>query len=400
MSGTTTPVCTIDQLGIHAPSYQDVLSYLQQQYQAIYGADVYLGNDSQDGQFLAVLALAIHDTNSMAVAVYGAFSPATAQGAGLSSVVKINGIRRLIATNSTVDLVLVGQNGTTILNGIVRDANNNNWLLPPSVTIPASGQVTATAQSATPGAVSLAAKGIDTANSIGTILTPTRGWQSASNPLPAVQGDPLESDAALRQRQTVSTALPSQTVLDGIVGDVASVAGVSRYQVYENDTNVTDINGIPPYSIAFVVDGGDASQIAQAIALKKTPGSPTYGTTTEIVLDSQGTGHPINFFRPIPVPITVAIVIAPLAGFTTATEAVIVRAVADYISALPIGADVLLTKLYLPANLTPPVGNTFNIVSLAIARSGTPTAQDVPIAFNEAAICTTDNVVLTALVNP
>jgi uncharacterized phage protein gp47/JayE len=402
MSGTitTTPICTVDRLGIHAPSYQDVLSYLQQQYQAIYGADVYLGNDSQDGQFLAVLALAIHDTNSMAVAVYGAFSPATAQGAGLSSVVKINGIRRLIATNSTVDVVLVGQNGTTILNGIVRDANGNNWLLPPSVTIPPAGQVTATAQSANPGAVSLAARGIDTSNDAGTILTPTRGWQSASNPLPAVQGDPLESDAALRQRQTVSTALPSQTVLDGIVGDVASVPGVLRYQVYENDTGVTDINGIPPHSIAFVVDGGDASQIAQAIALKKTPGSPTYGTTTEIVIDDQGTGHSINFFRPTPVPITVAITIAPLAGFTTATEAVIVRAVADYISAQPIGIDVLLTKLYSPANLTPPVGNTFNIVSLAISRSGTPTAQDVPIAFNEAAICTTDNVTLTALVNP
>ena len=30
--------------------------YLQQQFRSIYGADVYLGNDSQDGQFLGVSA--------------------------------------------------------------------------------------------------------------------------------------------------------------------------------------------------------------------------------------------------------------------------------------------------------------------------------------------------------
>lgn len=397
MSGTvtTTPVCTIDRLGIHAPSYQDVLTYLQNQYRTIYGADVYLGNDSQDGQFLALLALALHDTNSMAVAVYGAFSPATAQGVGLSSVVKINGIRRLIATHSAADLVLTGQNGTPITNGIVRDDNQNNWLLPASVTIPASGQIIVTAQAAAAGAIAAAA------GSISTILTPTRGWQSATNPAPAVAGDPLESDPALRNRQTFSTALPSQTVLDGIVGSILSIPGVIRVKPYENDTEVTDQDGLPPHSITFVVDGGDAQQIANAIVLKKTPGTATYGTTVETVVDAYGLSHIVRFFRPTLVPISVAITVQPLLGFSTATEALISQAVADYVDSLPIGVDVLLTKLYAPANLPvdPTVSNTFNIVSLTISRTGAPAAQDIPIAFNEVAVCTIDNVTLTALVN-
>jgi uncharacterized phage protein gp47/JayE len=389
----TTPVCYIDQLGIHAPTYLDVLAYLQQQVQSIYGADIYLGNDSQDGQLIALFALAIHEANSMALAVYQAFSPATAQGAGLSSVVKINGIKRNIATNSVVDLVLVGQAGTPIINGVVRDDNQNNWLLPGSVTIPISGQIVVTAIAAASGAISAPA------GSVTTILTPTRGWQSAINPQPATTGDPLESDAALRARQTVSTALPSLTVLDGIIGAVAELPGVTRYAAYENDTGATDPNGIPAHSISFVVDGGEAARIAYAIMLKKTPGASTYGTTTVAVTDPYGVTKNISFFRPLLVPVTVAITIQPLAGFTTATEADIVNAIVAYINTLPIGVDVLLTKLYGPANLAGSVSTTFNIVGLGISRgAGNPVPQDVVIGFNEVATASASNVNLTALV--
>jgi uncharacterized phage protein gp47/JayE len=394
----TTPVAYIDQLGIHVPSYQDILTYLQQQYRAIYGSDVYLGNDSQDGQLLAVFALAISDTNAMAAATYAAFSPATAQGAGLSSVVKINGIQRLIPTNSFVDLLLIGQTGTQIINGIVRDNSNNNWLLPALVVIPLSGQIVSTAVAANSGAVQLSALDIDTAHNIGVILTPTRGWQSASNPNAATPGDPLESDVALRQRQTVSTALPSSTVLDGIIGDIASLRGVLRLAAYENDDGVADSNGIPPHSIAMVVDGGDAAEIAAAIAAKKTPGTPTYGTTSEIVVDSYGTQNTIRFFRPTEVTISVLVTVDPFAGYTSSTSEAITLAVVAYIQSLPIGADVLYTKLFSPANLSGAVGNTYNVKSVAISRSGPLVSADIIIAFNEVPKCTTDNVTVTVLI--
>lgn len=406
MSGTTTPttpVAYIDFLGIHVPSFQDVLTYLQTAYQAIYGSDVYLGNDSQDGQLLGVFALAISDANAMAAAVYASFSPATAQGAGLSSVVKINGISRAIATNSTVDFTIIGQTGTQIINGIVRDPNNNNWLLPPSVLIPLSGTIVATAVSATPGDITLTTMGVDTANNIGTILTPVRGWQSVSNVAAAVPGDPLETDALLRQRQTVSTALPSHTIMDGIVGALSQISGVTRLAAYENDTGVADPNGLPAHSISLVVDGGDANAIAFAIMTKKTPGASTYGTTSESVTDSSGVTDTISFFRPTEVAISVALTIDPLAGYTTATAGQIATAIANYIQGLAIGMDVFLSKLYGPANLdtNPALSNTFNVVSpITISRSGPPVAQDVVIAFNEAATCSVNNVTVTVIVNP
>ena len=104
MASPTAP--TIDANGVSAPSFADILSYLQAQYRAIFGDDVYLGNDSQDGQFLGIVAKAIHDSNSALVAAYNSFSPATGQGNGLSNNVKINGLARLVASNSTVEMLL------------------------------------------------------------------------------------------------------------------------------------------------------------------------------------------------------------------------------------------------------------------------------------------------------
>ncbi|MCZ5415022.1 hypothetical protein O5553_26425, partial [Escherichia coli] len=92
--------------GISAPDYQTILSTLISYFQQVYGSDAYLEPDSKDGQMVALMALAIHDANNMAITVYNCFSPATGYGAALTSNVKINGISRKGATNSTVDLLL------------------------------------------------------------------------------------------------------------------------------------------------------------------------------------------------------------------------------------------------------------------------------------------------------
>lgn len=382
--------CWIDASGIHAPTYQDILSYLKAQYQAIYGSDVYLENDSQDGQLLALFAAALNDANSMAIAVYNSYSPSTAQGVGLSSVVKINGLARNIPTKSTVDLTIVGVAGTTINNGIVTDTNNNRWFLPTSVVIPPNGQIVVTATAEFAGAVSAVA------NSVNQIATPTRGWQTANNQLDAVTGSSVESDAALRRRQALSTMLPSVTAFDGIIGAISAVAGVTRYQGYENDTDLTDSNGIPSHSLAFVVEGGDATSIANAIASKKTPGAGTYGSTQVTLADAYGIPHTIRFFRPTPVTINVAINIVPLVGYTTQTGNDVVDAIVNYINTSAIGETVSYSKLFVPANLTGAEAATFNIKSLQIARNnGTLLPQDVVLAFNEVAVCSAASVALS-----
>ena len=205
----------VDATGFHYPDYPTVLEQLKDEYRTIYGNDVYLEADSQDGQWVAVMALAIFDTMQVAASVYNSFSPLTAQSDALSRNVKINGIRRRVATYSQVDLRIVGQVGTTINNGQAEDTLGQKWNLPVSVTIPVGGEITVTAT-----AVDIGAK-TASANTITKISTPTLGWQTVNNALAAVPGNPVETDAELRKRQKVSTALPSLSVLDGIVGAVA-----------------------------------------------------------------------------------------------------------------------------------------------------------------------------------
>lgn len=388
---TTAP--TITAAGISAPTYAQVLDYLQTQYRAIYGSDIYLGADSQDGQFIAILAKAIDDANAVAIQVYNSFSPATAVGSALSSNVKINGIARDVASYSTVDLTITGQAGTTINNGVAIDIAKVRWSLPASVTIPSGGSITVTAVCQTAGAVQAAA------GTVNTIGTPTLGWQAVTNPTEAAPGAPVETDTQLRSRQAVSTALPSQTVLDGIIGAIATLPNVTRYAAFENPTGAADANGIPAHSISLVVEGGDVVSIAEQIALKKTPGTGTYGTTAQAVLDAYGNSSTINFYRPTDVPITIDITVQALSGYSSAIGDEVIAALVAYINALPIGAKVMLSRLYLPANLNGAVDSAaFEVTSLTIARdAGTPAAADIALAFNEVATCTTALVTLTVV---
>lgn len=390
MASATAP--TLSETGIRAPTYAQVLEHLKTTYRSIYGTDTYLESDSQDGQFLGVLALAISDANASVIAAYNAFSPNTAQGNGLASNVKINGIARGIATRSQADVRIVGQAGTSISQGVVLDENAVKWALPASVTIPASGEIVVTATCSVIGAVTA---GVGQINKISTM---TRGWQSVTNVAAATQGAAVETDSALRQRQKTSTALPSRTVLEGTTGAVANVPGVTRYVTYDNDSGNTDIHGIAPHCMAIVVEGGDASAIAAAIAARKGPGAGTYGTTSVSTLNVYGMPITIRFLRPTYRPMTVAIALKALSGYVSATGVAVQQAVADHINQVPIGGGASGTVEWADA-LT--VANsvagsgTFKLTALSVSGPSGVGTPDVPLAFNHAATCTPASVVLT-----
>jgi uncharacterized phage protein gp47/JayE len=385
-----TLAATVTAAGISAPPYADIFSSLQASFQLIYGQDIYLGSDSQDGQALGIIAKAVNDCNNVAIFVYNQLSPATAIGAGLSSIVKINGIQRQVASNSSVDLLIGGNVGIPIVNGIVTDTLGQAWLLPALVTIPGSGSITVTATAQNPGALNAA---------IGTCINinnPQFGWQTATNPTAASPGAPVELDPALRQRQALSVANPSQSVLEGIAGAIANLTGVTEIAAYENDTGSTDANGLPPHSISLVVQGGDATEIATQIMIRKTPGCSTYGSTTIFVTDTIGITHQINFYTPSYVPIQVQITINALTGYSANTGVAIQQAVANYISSLSIGDIVMVQRLSLPAQLFGAGAfNTFELTSIEICvLFHTLATLDVPIAFNQQATCVVANVAL------
>lgn len=383
---------TVTAEGISAPDYQTVLDTITGYFQQIYGSDAYLEPDSKDGQMVALVALAIHDANNTAISVYRSFSPATALGDALTSNVKINGITRRAATNSTVDLLLTGTVGTTITNGSVRDTNSVIWNLPATVVIGTDGTVVATATCANSGAVAAVA------GSVNGINTPTRGWASVTNPLAATVGIAAETDAELRVRQSQSVALASLTPFAAVDGAIANVEGVTRHKLFENDTETTDANGLPAHSISAIVEGGDATEIANTIRSTKGQGVSTYGTTAVIVTDKYGNPYTIRFSRPVDVPIYVSITIQALTGYSSEVGDEMKAAVAAYINSLAIGDSVLLSRVYSPANLGVVSGGNaryYDIMELLIGRTAEGVAAaNVVLAYDESASCSVDNIAL------
>jgi uncharacterized phage protein gp47/JayE len=393
---------TIDQFGIRAPVYEDILQSLMASYRQIYGSDVALDADTQDGQWLAVQAQAMHDSNQALIAGYLAYSPTTAQGIGLSSVVKINGIARLPVSNSTVDLRLVGVTGTIITNGQVGDTYGMIWALPAQVIIPVEGEIMVTGVCTTPGAVMAAA------NTVTNILTMTPGWQSANNPLAAFPGLPIETDAQLRKRQTFSTSLPAITPREAIAAAVANVPNVGRVFVHDNDTHFYDSELVPPHSIAVIVEGGAATDIAQAILIKKNTGCGTYGNVEQVVYDQHGVPLTVNFFYLLEVPIYVIVNLQPLLGYIETTGTLIADTLVLHLTKLGIGENVYASRLAAPASLAGDealevsgmnqqqldlLARTFVIRNIWIGTEPNPTtSDDVIIDFNAAATATRTNI--------
>lgn len=392
-----TDLVFIDSSGYHYSDYPTFLAWITAQYQGIYGADVYIDPDSMDGQFLAILAQAFYDTAALGSSVYNSFSPLTSQGYGLSRLVQINGIQREIPSFSTVDLTLVGTAGTIITNGVASDTLNQQWILPTPTVIPDAGTVDVVATSAVVGAI------FAEANTITNIFTPTNGWQTVNNAAIAVSGEPVETDAQLRVRQSQSTQLPALTVLGATQGAIANIPGVSDVEVYENDGSETDDRGITANSVCAVVAGSfDSTTVAQTIQLYKTPGVGTFGNTTVTVVDSRGMPLDISFTNvalvdpgaEIQVYIQYTPVMSGANQWSDDYVPLIQAAVAKVINASGIGAlltngQINYTTLFAPAYLNGAIqGQSYVIEALEIGlNGGSLAASNIDIDFDQQPLC-------------
>lgn len=386
------PVFSVTENGIQAPSYAEILEYFQSQARNIFGQDVNIDADTQDGQLIAIFALALSDVNAQAIATYNQFNPNTAVGVGLDSAVKTNGITRHTATNSTVDLVLIGQAGTVITNGVATDDNENRWLLPEQVVIPVSGEITVTATAEEVGAIEASP------NTITQIGTPTLGWQSVNNPTQATVGVAVETDAELRQRQTRSTELPSVSLWEGIIGSLLNLPGVIRVSGVKNDEDDPSPEGVPGHTIAMIVDGGEVDEIGETIFLKKGEGVGTYGSVQTTYIDTYGFPNVIKFSRPTIVNAYVTLTITPSTTYISSVADEIKQRIADYINGLSIGESVNIARVLSSAvkDCTTGVDDRFDVTAITMGEtSGSQTAASIPIEWNEAANCDVDNITVT-----
>lgn len=339
---------------------------------------------------------------------YNSKDPNKASGVDLDVIASLTGTSRSEGTASTVTgFVLSGVASplTTVPAGTIFESvtTGSRWTLDQQWTLDSSGQAVVDITCTEVGPIEA------DAGTITRIITTVPGLTSCNNPLPATPGTGIESDSSLRVKRATAVGRPGNNQIDSMLGELYAVDGVRRVKVYENDTNTNDSNGLPPHSIAPIIDGGTDADVAMAIYIKKNPGVALYQAGTPISIDVTSPTYPdnvktIKFSRPEYVDMIIAVTIKNDGSLPSNTQDLIRDAFIDFaagglvpaefgfkVDGFDIGESVPYSTLYTPINkVIGQYGNSY--VQTLTVNGGT---TNVTIAFNELSRWTSSNITVT-----
>lgn len=301
---------TFDANGLQVATAAEITGILSAGMQTIYGADINLGSNSPDGQFIGIITQLAVDLRELLVQINTSFDPDEARGVVLDQRCTLNNVTREggtyttqpidIQVNKTVplpglDAEFNNPNGTGYT---VQDDDGNKFILIDSITL-ISGTTTS---------CSFRAQQIGEVNvPVNTIINPVtivQGVVSVNNSSAATTvGSEQETDPQLRLRRSRSVALSSNGYLNGLLGYVETLPGVTEAAIYENVTDSVDDNGIPAHGIWLIVGGGANTDIAQAIYGRKSYGANMKGDVAVNIETPSGSTFTAKFDRPVAEPL-------------------------------------------------------------------------------------------------
>lgn len=295
----------LNEEGLSLKSLNEIKAELEAAFRAIYGNDINLEPDTPDGQAIAIFAQAGIDLREVLSTIYTSMDPNQARGVILDQRVALNGLKRRAGTFTVVPVTVTVDRSVTLTGmdsaadsieipaGVytIKDDAGTQFVLLASTTIGVGAHVL-NFRAVNLGAVEV---------TVGTITTPVTviaGVVSVNNLGGAsVQGVDEETDTQLRIRRERSLANNASGYLDSIEGNLLEVDGVIEVRVYENQTDTTDGDGIPPHSIWAIVEGGSDADIAAVLYAKKTAGAGFKGSVEVDVPRTFGRTYPVKFDR-------------------------------------------------------------------------------------------------------
>lgn len=338
--------------GFAKKSIDDVDADLDAALRAVFGASINTTAPSRFGQLKGIMAERYAELWNLAEVVYGSFDPDQSVGQSLVQLAGLTGTLPVTPTSSVATVTATGTPGTVLAVGktisvtgtgskfdtstggtitaVSNWANATPYALAArvntggkvwQVTHPGTSSTAPTgAQGSTftdgalvwiclgtgTGAVDLTALSEQTGpivaaiGSLVTILTPVSGWASVFNVGAAVLGVATEPDAAFRVRREEELRGAGKASVEAIRAALLKVTGVTAATVFENPTDTTNSDGMPPHSIEGLALGGANSDVAEAIFLNKAAGIATTGNQSPVTItDSQGITHSILYSRPV-----------------------------------------------------------------------------------------------------
>jgi len=333
--------------GFAKKTRQDIIDEINAALLADIGPNLNLTSTSIIGQIVGIMADQLSQGWDVLNDVYDSQYPDSAADASLDAVSSITGVTRLAATSSTVTLIVTGDNATVLSLGRqarvpsggiyatdagvtintattwaattaysvgdlrANDSPLNIYECVTAGTSAGSGGPTGTGAAIIDGTVTwryiglgegyntVAATATETgeivalAYQVTEIVTAVSGWKGVNNLADGSTGTEIETDEELRIRREESLATGTNATVNAVRTAILEVSGVTAAFVFENTTDVTDANGLPPHSIQATVVGGADADVAEAI-FRKAAGIATYGTDiSEVVVDDQGESHTI-----------------------------------------------------------------------------------------------------------
>lgn len=377
---------------------------LEDRLRAEIGAGLSLIPQSVLGVVVGEVADMLSEVWAAAEEIWFAFDESAAESAALDNLCALTGTERLLPTSSTALLVLTGTAGTLVAAGKVVSAQGSGTrfstdsaatLVAASAWAPTTAyvlgeritndgniyEVTMGGTSAgSGGPVGTTATQVDgtvtwrwlgagvalveslaTAENTGplpalaytltVIETSVAGWQGVTNATDAELGSDEETDEALRIRRRVELRAQGTSPVDAIrarVLDPDNVPGVVSCVVFENTTDSTNVDGLPPHSVEVMVEGGVDQDILNIVFASKAAGIATYGTESGTVTDASGNDHTVYFSRPQSIAewVTATVLLHPDApGDDAEVLAALEAAVVAFGDSLEVGRDVRYLKL-------------------------------------------------------
>lgn len=283
----------IDANGLQTATHDELDTTLTTALEKIYGSDINLDSDTPDGQMKGIYIQGSLDEEDLLTQIYNMFDPDNAIGVILDQRVAINGIQRQAGTYTVTNVTLTvtralnlyGLDQSTQPVYTVADNAGNQWQLQTTQLGVVSGTHVYSFQAAQIGAV------LSVPNTIVIPVTIVLGVSAINNPTSYTSlGLAEESDAALKIRRQKSVSLASQGYLAGLYAALNNINGITSVNVYENNTDTTDGDGVPSHSIWVVVAGtASSAEIANAIYRKRNAGCGMFGAETYVVTQIDGT---------------------------------------------------------------------------------------------------------------
>lgn len=304
-TAVTPPIFT--PTGLVLPPQSQTLAEVQSDINAAFGGNLDFGTTDQPGgappqiQQAASYAAMVGNNNEVFAQFVDQVDPDNSEGFMQDAIGRIYFMNRKPGTPTSVQLLCVGALNTPIPVGAqARDTSGNIYVCTQAGTIPAGGSVLLAFANIVLGPIACPA------NTVTKIYQAIPGWDTVTNPSPGTPGSNVESAADFEFRRQNSVAKNAHGSLPAIYGAVFDVAGVidafvtqnvtddpisgplGALQTVPNSTNYT----VVAHSVYVAVVGGLATDIANAIWVKKNEGSNMNGNTTVVVKDTSGYSFP------------------------------------------------------------------------------------------------------------